>query len=108
MDETNGSLVFRINDGVFKQITDIALENYKASRHTTEGAESKPPFRKVFDSYFEKLIEGEIEHIKIKMKNASYKITEIGDKSINFERRTGRSNHTFSISTLSEMYEREE
>ncbi len=106
--ETDGSLSFKLNDGVFKLIADSALDNYKASRNIGEESSDKPSFRKVFDSYFEKLIDGEIDFIELKMKKASYKITGIGEKSINFEKQTGNADHTLSISTLSDMYEREE
>jgi len=103
----SNTLSFKLNDGVFKLIADRALENYKASRHIKENADNKPSFRKVFDSYFKKLIEAEVESVPIKMKKASYKITEISEKTIFFEKQTGISNHSLSISTLADMYEKE-
>jgi 5-methylcytosine-specific restriction endonuclease McrBC GTP-binding regulatory subunit McrB len=105
---TDGSLSFELVDGVFKRLADTALENFKASKVKDLEAGGKPPFKKVFDSYFEKLVEGEVDSIQIKMKKASYNITGIGEKSISFKKQTGTTNHTFSISTLADMYEREE
>ena len=103
----DGTLAFELNDGVFKLIADRALDNYKASTGTELILQGKPPFKKVFEDYFQKLNEGEVESVKIKMKKATYKITEIGNKSISFTKQSGGTGHTLSISTLSEMYEQE-
>ncbi len=103
----NGSLSFELKDGIFKIIADSALNNYKASVQAPEGSGGKAPFRKVFESYFKELFEGEVEFVEIKMKKASYKIVEIGEKSILFEKQSGKTDHTLSISSLSNMYDKE-
>jgi 5-methylcytosine-specific restriction enzyme B len=104
----DGSLSFELNDGVFKGIADKALDNYKASIQTVGSENQKPPFKKIFESYFKKLIEGEVEYVEISMKKASYKITKIGEKSILFDKQSGDSYHTLSINSLGDMYEREQ
>ena len=103
----DGTLAFELNDGVFKLIADRALDNYKASVGSKLRLQGKPTFKRVFEDYFQKLNEGEVESVKIKMKKAAYSITEIGNKSISFRKQSGGTGHTLSISTLSEMYERE-
>ena len=102
-----GTLAFELNDGVFKLIADRALDNYKASVGSKLRLQGKPTFKRVFEDYFQKLNEGEVESVKIRMKKAAYSITEIGNKSISFRKQSGGTGHTLSISTLSEMYERE-
>jgi 5-methylcytosine-specific restriction protein B len=101
------SLVFELKDGVFKKIADIALDNYKASRKGAQAEDHKPPFAMVFNSFFQKLFEGEQETVEIPMKRVSYKITDITEKSIFFVKHSGGTGHTLSINTLSEYYDQE-
>jgi 5-methylcytosine-specific restriction endonuclease McrBC GTP-binding regulatory subunit McrB len=101
------SLAFELKDGVFKKIADIALNNFRSSQNNHQSEIEKPPFEKVFRSYFKNLYEGEQATIEIPMKRVSFKIIEISDKSIFFEKSTGNKAHTLCINTLSEYYDQE-
>jgi hypothetical protein len=99
------SLEFELRDGIFKKIADRARNNFEASRRGAHTENQKPPFEKVFRSFFKKLYEGEQEAVKIHMKRVSYQITEISEKSIFFIKHSGGTGHTLSINTLSEYYD---
>jgi hypothetical protein len=106
-DNSSGSLSFELKDGVFKRLADAALKNFDASEQRIQPGRTRPPFDKVFDSYFSKFTSGEVEKVEIKMKQVSYYITEISEKSIFFVKHSGGTGHTLCINTLSEMYEQE-
>lgn len=102
--ENDKELTFERKDGVFKVISDRALKNITASK--------KPPvvkktFEETFIEFANPLIEGELEEIEIKMKKVSYFITAIANKSIEFRKTSGGTEHTLSISTLRKMYDAE-
>ncbi|WAC02264.1 AAA family ATPase [Lacinutrix neustonica] len=102
--ESNGELSFFKSDGVFKKIADRALKNFKESN--TE-VQKKKSFTEVFEDFVFPLIEGDIDEIEIKMKKVSFYITNIKDKSIEFRKMSGGTDHTLRIGTLREMYEEE-
>ena len=102
------TLSFELKDGVFKKITDRALNNYQSSRHRSSGLVKKPSFKKVFEGYFKDFFEGNKENVKIKMKKVSFTITDITGRTIYFTKASGGTSHTLSIKTLSDMYEKEE
>lgn len=108
VDDHSDSLRFELKDGVFKEITDRALNNYKASLNSSSGLEKKPPFRKVFEGFFKDFLEGDKESVRIKMKTVSFTITEISEKTIYFKKASGGTSHPLSIKTLSDMYEKGE
>ncbi|CAM1346385.1 McrB family protein [Tenacibaculum crassostreae] len=99
-----GVLSFYKKDGVFKKIADKALKNLKASN--TE-VQKKRDFSEVFEEFIAPLVEGEKNEIEIKMKKVSFFITNIKDKSIEFRKTSGGTDHTLSIKTLEEMYNEE-
>lgn len=102
-DTENGSaLNFEKKDGVFKRIADRALKNLLASKNP---ATAKKEFDLVFQELLKPLNEGDVEELEIKMKKSSFFITEVGEKSIEFRKNIGDSNHTLSINTLRKMYE---
>src|SRR5699024_9009593 len=102
--ESDGQLSFEKKDGIFKVIADQAMKNIKDSK---QAPVLKKSFAEVFRELTNPLIEGETEEIEVKMKKVSFFITAITNKSIEFRKASGGTNHTLSISALKEMYERE-
>lgn len=102
--EEQGNLTFFKKDGVFKKIADRALKNFKASNTNIQ---KKLDFYEVFEEFIAPLVEGEVDEIEIKMKKVSFFITNIKDKSIEFRKTSGGTDHTLSIKTLEEMYNEE-
>lgn len=103
-DTENGSaLTFEKKDGVFKRIADRALKNLDASKNP---AKAKNDFDLVFHELIQPLNDGDVEEIEIKMKKSSFFITEVGEKSIEFRKSIGASEHTLSINTLRKMYDK--
>lgn len=101
--ENGDALTFEKKDGVFKRIADKALKNSVASENP---ASAKKDFDIVFQELIQPLNEGDVEEIEIKMKKSSFFITAVGEKSIEFRKNIGDSEHTLSISTLRKMYDR--
>jgi 5-methylcytosine-specific restriction protein B len=98
---SNGPLAFEMKDGIFKKIAHRAEENYLSSQWKEI---NKRPFEDTFQDFFEDLLNGEVEEIEIPMKKASYYITNIGSKSLEFRKASGGTAHTLSINTLRQMY----
>lgn len=92
-------LTFEKKDGVFKRIADRALKNLTDS-------EKPESAKKDFDVVFQEFISSlnEDEEIEVKMKQTSFYITQISEKSIEFRKNQGDSQHTLSINTLRKMY----
>ena len=102
-DTENGKdLSFEKKDGVFKRIADRALKNLQAANNPKN---AKKDFDLVFQELIQPLNDGDVNELEIKMKKSSFYITEIGEKSIEFRKNIGDSNHTLSINTLRKMYE---
>lgn len=102
--ENDKELTFERKDGVFKDISDRALKNIKASEQPPI---VKKTFEETFNEFVNPLVEGEVEEIEVKMKKVSYFITAITNKSIEFRKTSGGTEHTLSISTLRKMYDAE-
>ena len=103
-DTENGSaLTFEKKDGVFKRIAVRANKNLKASENP---ASAKKEFDLVFQELIKPLSEGDVEEVEIKMKKSSFFITAVGEKSIDFRKNIGDSEHTLSINTLRKMYDK--
>jgi 5-methylcytosine-specific restriction endonuclease McrBC GTP-binding regulatory subunit McrB len=101
--ENGDALTFEKKDGVFKKIADKALKNLIASENP---ASAKKDFDVVFQDLIQPLNDGDVEEIEIKMKKSSFFITAVGEKSIEFRKSIGDSEHTLSINTLRKMYDR--
>ncbi|WP_027124935.1 AAA family ATPase [Gelidibacter mesophilus] len=101
--EAGGELSFFKSDGVFKRIADRALKNLRDSENPES---AKHGFDKVFSELTRPLNEGQVDELEIKMKQTSFYITEVGEKSIEFRKKQGDSKHSLSINTLRKMYER--
>lgn len=102
--EDNKELTFEKKDGVFKEMADNALKNIIASEQPLV---VKKTFEETFNEFVKPLVEGEVEEIEVKMKKVSYYITAITNKSIEFRKTSGGTDHTLSISTLRKMYDAE-
>lgn len=102
--ENDKELTFERKDGVFKVIADRALKNIVASEQPHV---AKKTFEETFNEFVNPLVEGEVEEIEVKMKKVSYFITAITNKSIEFRKTSGGTEHTLSISTLRKMYNAE-
>jgi len=102
--ENDKELTFERKDGVFKVIADKALKNISASEQPPV---AKKTFEETFNEFVNPLVEGEVEEIEVKMKKVSYFITAITNKSIEFRKTSGGTEHTLSISTLRKMYDTE-
>jgi hypothetical protein len=99
-DTENGKeLTFEKKDGVFKRIADRALKNLTDSEKPES---AKKDFDTAFQDFILPLIEE--EEIEVKMKKTSFYITQISEKSIEFRKNQGDSQHTLSINTLRKMY----
>lgn len=99
-DTENGKeLTFEKKDGVFKRIADRALKNLTDS-------EKPESAKKDFDIVFQEFISllNEEEEIEVKMKQTSFYITQVSERSIEFRKNQGGSQHTLSINTLRKMY----
>jgi 5-methylcytosine-specific restriction protein B len=99
-DTENGKeLSFEKKDGVFKRIADRALKNITDSEQPEY---AKKDFDAVFQDFILPLIDE--DEIEVKMKKTSFYITQISEKSIEFRKNQGDSQHTLSINTLRKMY----
>ncbi|MCB0536611.1 MAG: EVE domain-containing protein [Bacteroidetes bacterium] len=102
--ENDKELTFERKDGIFKVISDRALKNITSSEQPPV---AKKTFEETFNVFVNPLVEGEVEEIEVKMKKVSYFITAITNKSIEFRKTSGGTEHTLSISTLRKMYDAE-
>ncbi|WP_234567498.1 McrB family protein [Rhodohalobacter sp. 614A] len=102
--ENNKELTFDRHDGIFKDLADRALKNLKNSKKPTT---KKKSFEAVFNEYVDPLVQGEVEDLEVEMKRVSYFITAVTNRSIEFRKTSGGTDHTLSINTLRKMYEAE-
>ncbi|MFW5871966.1 MAG: McrB family protein [bacterium] len=102
--ENDKQLTFERKDGVFKILADKALKNIISS---TEPPVAKKTFEEAFNNLVNPLVAGDVEEIEVEMKKVSYFITAITNKSIEFRKTSGGTEHTLSISTLRKMYDAE-
>jgi predicted RNA-binding protein with PUA-like domain len=102
--ESTNELNFHRVDGIFKEICDRALKNLKESEKPIT---KKKSFDTVFSEFISPLVEGEMEEIEVERKRVSFFITNVTERSIEFNKASGNSNHTLSIRTLKKMYDSE-
>ncbi|RKD90433.1 AAA family ATPase [Mangrovibacterium diazotrophicum] len=96
--EIEGKLHYEVKDGLFKLISDRALQNQKQSRKS----DTLKPFEEVWHDFLAPL--SDEKTIPIKMKKSSYQITEVTDRTIFFDKEVGESKHSLSVGTLKNMY----
>ena len=103
-----GSISFELKDGIFKEIADRALRNYKEYIASESGI-SKLPFHEAFEKLAKPLRDDPENTIPIKMARLGYSFTiyDLTDKSILFEKKNQDRSHSLSIATLESMYEHE-
>ena len=93
---------YKLEKGIFRNISRMAEINYKKSKNITE---VKKDFEILFkEQILDKLVDD--EKFKISTSKKFFYITEVNERTIFFEKADGQSNHTLSIKTLKEMYEK--
>ncbi len=98
-DVDTGNLSFLSKKGVFYEIAKRARDNFEAAR---AGAGTSRSFEEVFTELIEPLERGETVPVTM-ASGQEYKITDVSQYSISFEKPSGTSLHTLSISTLEEF-----
>jgi 5-methylcytosine-specific restriction endonuclease McrBC GTP-binding regulatory subunit McrB len=98
----NEDLSYDIIDGIFKDISDKALKNYKRSEDTT----SVSNFQQSFETLKLEWEDSENDEVPIPMKTEgkSFHITSFTNKSINFRKPSGGTGHNLSIKTLEDIF----
>jgi hypothetical protein len=96
-------LRFTSHKGIFYKIAKRARENYE---FYVSGTGKKRAFEEVFEELIAPVEKG--EEVEIKMASGiSFWITQVSDKSINFRKQSGGTQHTLSIATLKDLIETE-
>lgn len=97
-------LSFNRHEGIFFKICQRALENLKQS--SKEGSIVEPTFHEVFDDFIRPLVE-ENKPITIQMKsnNYSFKLININERNLGFEKQSGGTHHTLTLKTIQDLYE---
>jgi len=105
-DITAGTLRFDKKEGIFKQLADRAKQNWLSS---TDKKEKRIDFDYVFNSFFSKLIEEEINEVEIPMRSKRYKFKitaiDIEDGRIKFKKQSGGTGHDLLIKNVKGIYE---
>lgn len=105
-DVTSGSLRFDKKEGVFKLLNDRAKSNWLSSVNPDE---PRIDFDHVFNSFFTKLIEEEVDQIEIPMKSKGYafEVTKIDfdEGRIKFTKKSGGTGHDLLIKNIKGIYE---
>jgi 5-methylcytosine-specific restriction protein B len=97
--ENAGSLIFKRHEGIFYEICKRAEKNYMDYMK----GEGSLTFEEVFQKYFEEVLRGGAKEI-VMASGVSFKVYDITDTTIRFEKNTGDRQHSLSISTLSDIY----
>ncbi|MFN5007275.1 MAG: AAA family ATPase [Ignavibacteria bacterium] len=101
--ENDIHLTFERKDGIFKLLSQKALENL---RDADSLEMQKLSFEDAFKQVLSPLTE-EQKEIEMKMSKVSYFITDVSKNSLQFRKASGGTAHTLSINTLKRMYEAE-
>lgn len=108
--ESSNQLLFERKDGVFKEISDLALKNLLESKSPEVPVDAT--FEEVFDSFFKDLIDETANAIKIPMESPGYSfdLTRYNPDldNINFTKQSGGTNHNLFIPTLKRYFEKPE
>ena len=90
-----------LEKGIFLEICNDAEENLLKSSE-----ERKIPFKEAFNRLFKEKIENE-ESVKIDLKRTGsyFKVNDFNDKTIYFEKQSGTTKHTLSMTSLEKMYD---
>ncbi|MCS3901805.1 tetratricopeptide repeat protein [Methanococcus voltae] len=100
--DEQGNISYIIKDGIFKEICNKALKNYKNSNNTN--LNNRLDFKEAFEKLTEdtNFIDGET--LKIETKQSYYNITDVTNTTIRFDKKNGSSKHSLCIATLKDMY----
>lgn len=105
-DVISGRLRFNKREGIFKQLAERAKQNWLAANNKKEVSID---FNFVFNTYFSKLIEEEVNEIEIPMKSEGYKfkITKIDfdEGRIKFTKQSGGTGHDLLLKNLKAIYD---
>ena len=93
----DGVIRYDVEPGVFRRTCDVANKNLIKSTHVNR----KPDFAVCWESFLEHFDE---DGVKVQMKKSWFKVTEITDKTIRFEKAQGVSEHSLAIKTLKEIF----
>lgn len=100
-DPESKSVLYDIEDGIFKMMSNKAESNFQSAQSTNKGKLN-------FDDAFERLKDDWEEDNKmffpLKTEGHDYSIIGFTNKSIQFRKSSGGTGHTLSISTLKEYY----
>ena len=97
-------LSFNRHEGIFFKICQRALENLKQS--SEEGSVVEPTFNEVFDDFIRPLAEDNTPiTIQMKSNNHSFKLININERNLGFEKQGGGTNHTLTLKTIKDLYE---
>jgi 5-methylcytosine-specific restriction enzyme B len=100
-DLDSDEIKYKLEEGIFKKLANLAELNYKKSTATIE---AKKDFTTLFkEQILDKLIDD--EKLKISTPKKHFFITEVNEKTIFFEKAEGQTDHSLSIRTLKEIYE---
>lgn len=95
-------IAYSIEDGTFRKLSKFAETNYKKSLATIQ---AKKDFETIFkEKILDKLVDD--EKLKIETSKKYFYIIEITERTIFFEKADGQTDHSLSIKTLKEMYEK--
>lgn len=97
--ETDEQLNYEVQSGLFKTLAESALANFNNAKKGT----GKKSFEAAWEQYLEPL--NEEVTIPVKMKKSSYKIVQVNDRTIFFDKNSGESKHTLSVKSLKSMYD---
>ncbi|MEA5402875.1 AAA family ATPase [Arcicella sp. DC2W] len=97
-------LSFNRHEGIFFKICQRALENLKQS--AKDGSIVEPTFNEVFDDFIRPLAEDNMPiTIQMKSNNHSFKLININERNLGFEKQGGGTNHTLTLKTIKDLYE---
>lgn len=105
-DVSAGNLRFDKKEGIFKNISDKAKQNWLAS---TENSQINFDFDFVFNKFFAELFEEEITEVEIPMRrpNHQFKVTSIDldNGKIKFTKQSGGTGHDLLIKNVKAIYD---
>ncbi len=97
--QTKGTnVIYEIEDGIFKKISDKARVNWLQSRNANNN------FEELFEILKSEWQESENTELHVSMKSSSFNITDIREKNIDFRKANGSTGHDLVISTLRDIY----
>ena len=105
-DTTSGTLRFDKKDGIFKQLCERAKQNWSTA---TKKQDQTIDFDYVFNNFFSRLIEEEVDEVEIPMRREGYnfKITAIDVENgrIKFTKQSGGTGHDLLVKNIKGIYD---